>query len=36
MIMAININNLNNVNQVKQKFEQQVQTKQQVTSKADE
>lgn len=33
--MAININNLSNNNQVKQKLEQQVQTKQQVTESAN-
>ncbi|ASP46562.1 flagellar biosynthesis anti-sigma factor FlgM [Cognaticolwellia beringensis] len=33
--MAININNLNNTNQVKQKVEQQVQTKQQVSESAN-
>ncbi|KXJ54312.1 MAG: flagellar biosynthesis anti-sigma factor FlgM [Colwellia sp. Phe_37] len=33
--MAININNLNNASQVKQKLEQQVQTKQQVTQNTD-
>ena len=33
--MAININNLNNTSQVKQKVEQQVQTKQQVSESAN-
>ena len=33
--MAININNLNNTSQVKQKLEQQVQTKQQVSENAN-
>lgn len=33
--MAININNLNNNNQVKQKLEQQVQSKQQVSESAN-
>ena len=33
--MAININNLNNTNQIKQKLEQQVQTKQQVSEGAN-
>jgi negative regulator of flagellin synthesis FlgM len=33
--MAININNLNNTTQVKQKLEQQVQTKQQVSESAN-